>query len=146
MTDKYSMRLSIIIVNYNTWDLLCACLESLKPQLTPMDQVIVVDNASPDKSAIKVKEHFPWVTLISNSVNTGFSQANNQGIDIAKGNYIWFLNPDTKILTNALEVALVYMEQNPRIGLAGTALYNPDGSEQPSVEMRYPDNGRPVRC
>src|SRR3954470_6988458 len=90
------MKLSIIIVNYNVKYFLEVCLHSVLRAATGIDtEVIVVDNNSNDTSCCMVRERFPSVSLIENKENKGFSKANNQGVAIASGEYILFLNPDT---------------------------------------------------
>ncbi len=94
------MKLSIIIINFNTKELLKSCLESIflascqKKQLFGQLEVIVVDNNSVDGSQQMVKKDFAQVRLIENKTNFGFSRAVNQGIKKAKGKYILLLNSD----------------------------------------------------
>jgi len=140
--------LSVIIVNWNTRELLAGCLESVagsrlkvegrgaepvtsNPQPSTVE-VIVVDNASSDGSAAMVRERFPWVTLIENAENVGFAAANNQGIPEATGRYVVLLNSDTEVRPGALEVLLGFMDDHPRAGACGARLLNADGSLQPS--------------
>lgn len=133
------MKLSIIIVNYNTRDLLRDCLNSiirsnpLKDQLSSNYEVIVVDNASTDASVAMLKKEFPQVKLFQNKQNLGFAKANNQGIKIAKGKYLLLLNSDTKIVAGALEKMIDFMGENPQVGVLGPKLLNKDGSLQPSA-------------
>ena len=90
------MLLSIIIVNYNVQHFLEQCLYSVEKAIDSLEaEVIVVDNDSKDQSCSLISSNFPWVKLIKNEVNVGFSKANNQGIRIANGKYILLLNPDT---------------------------------------------------
>ena len=92
------MRLTVIIVNYNVKYFLEQCLASVHAAMRGIEvEVIVVDNNSVDGSNEMVEEKFPWVNLIANKDNTGFSKANNQGMRIAKGEYILLLNPDTVV-------------------------------------------------
>lgn len=130
--------ITIIIVNYNTSDLLRDCLKSIEGQITAQDEVIVVDNHSSDDSVDMVRTAFHWATLIASDTNAGFAKANNQALSVAKGELIWYLNPDTQLYDGAVNAALAYMHANPQVGLAGTALRNPDGTIQESVELRYP--------
>jgi len=131
-------RLSIVIVSYNTVDLLRDCLQSVLSQLGRHDEVIVVDNASSDGSADMVANHFQNISLIASDKNLGFGKANNKGIALAKSELIWLLNPDTRLMPTALDKAVGFMASNSSIGMAGTALIYPDGSPQSSVERRYP--------
>lgn len=132
------MDLSVIIVSYNTVDLIGACLSSLESAFSGKKEIIVVDNASTDRSADFIRHHFPTVTLIRNSENRGFAAANNQGLSLARGKYIFFLNPDTVVASEALDKAVSFMDANLHVGLAGGRIVNPDGSPQESVSHRYP--------
>lgn len=130
--------LTIIIVNYNTADMLVRCLHSISSQSGNNPEVIVVDNASQDSSLELTKATFPWVKVIANKRNLGFARANNQALGISKSKYIYFLNPDTEVKEGAFDAIIEFMESNPEVGLAGTRILNPDGSPQSSVERRYP--------
>jgi len=130
--------LSIIIVNYNTADMLARCLHSVHSQLSGKIEVIVVDNASDDDSVKIMQVHFPWARVIGNVENLGFAKANNQALEISRGTYIYFLNPDTELKQRAIDTAIAFMESKPEVGLAGTRVVNPDGSPQSSIERRYP--------
>ena len=140
--------LSIIIVNWNTRDLLAQCLESVissqisvarhkGAELMTDDwllttEVFVVDNASTDGSAAMVRERFPQVRLIENSENVGFAQANNRAIRESSGRYVLLLNPDTEVHPGALASLLALMDTHPQAAAAGPRLLNPDGALQPS--------------
>ena len=96
------MILSIIIVNYNVEYFLHQCLKSIQSAKKNIElEVIVVDNNSVDNSVDMLKK-FPYVKLILNKINSGFSKANNQAIKIAKGEYILLLNPDTVVQEDTL--------------------------------------------
>ena len=98
------MDVSIIIVNWNTKDLLRACLASVFGQTQGIGyEVIVVDNDSSDGSAEMIRAEFPLVRLIVNEENRGFAAANNQGIAIASGRYVLLLNSDTVVYNNWLD-------------------------------------------
>ncbi len=131
-------NISVIIVNYNTADLLCACLKSLFSQQEFIEKIIVVDNASTDGSQDMAEKEFPQVFLIKSKENLGFAKANNLGLSHAKGRYIYFLNPDTKVMPGALKAMEKFMGFHSYIGLAGTKILNPDKTLQESVETRYP--------
>jgi N-acetylglucosaminyl-diphospho-decaprenol L-rhamnosyltransferase len=131
--------LSIIIVNWNTRDLLAGCLQSVissqfsvpaNCQLTP--EIFVIDNASADGSAAMVRERFPWVTLIENTGNAGFARASNQGLALARGRYVLLLNPDTEVHVGALEGLVAFMDAHPRTGACGARLLFAEGSLQPA--------------
>ena len=125
------MNLSIIIVNWNTRDLLAKCLASIFAY-PPSSQfeVWVVDNASSDGSTNIVSQDFPQVRLIRNSSNLGFARANNQAIRQATGRYVLLLNPDTKVMPGALPVLVAFMDESPTSGAAGPRLLSPDGKLQ----------------
>lgn len=125
-------------MNYNTSDLLAKCLASVASQSDIDSDVIVVDNASEDNSLDVVRDRFPWAKLIAFDCNLGFARANNQALKICEGRYVYFLNPDTEVRQGAFSATLEFMESRPDVGLAGTRIINPDGSSQPSLEMRYP--------
>ncbi len=125
--------LSIIILNWNTADLLLTCLHSIQTHLTLDYEIIVVDNASADDSVAQVRVHFPQVRLLPQTENLGFSRGNNIGLAAAQGLYLLLLNPDTEIRPGALEALIAFMETHERAGMAGPTLWNPDGSLQPST-------------
>ena len=132
------MNTSIIIVSYNTADLLRECLVSLQATYGVVKEVFVVDNCSTDNSAQMVKEHFPEVELIANNENKGFGAANNQALKDCRGRYIIFLNPDTTVKPDTLKNAVAFMDVNHDVGLAGAKILNPDETLQESVSYKYP--------
>lgn len=133
------MEISIIIVSYNTADLIGPCLESIMKQKGLSHEIFVVDNASRDGSADLIANRYPEVILISNENNRGFAVANNQVLPLCRGRYILFLNPDTFLHEQCLSVAVSYMDCHPEIGLGGLHIVNPDGTDQESVSFRYPN-------
>ena len=127
------MKLSIIIVSFNTKKLILDCLESIFATTGDLNlEVIVVDNDSVDDSPVAIKDNFPQVKLITNTTNTGFAKANNQGIKVSSGDYIMLLNSDTIVKPNALEILIDYLDSHPQVGIAAPQLLNPDGSIQPN--------------
>jgi len=134
-----SPELSIIIVNYNTAGFLERCLISLEKLKDEVPfEIIVADNNSSDNSKEIMQVKFSHLKILSFSENLGFSKANNKALDLAVGEYIFFLNPDTEVKPGCLKSALKYMKDHPEVGLAGTKILNPDGTEQNSFEFRYP--------
>ena len=130
------MKLSIIIVSYNTHEFLKKSITSIYEQTRDISfEVIVVDNASTDGSQEMIKKEFPRVKLIINVENTGFAAGNNVGIKQATGEYILLLNPDTEILDGAIQKTLSFMQKNFKIGIAGCRLRFPNGSLQKSVPI-----------
>lgn len=103
--------------------------------LTP--ELIVVDNASTDGSAAMVAAEFPEVKLIANPDNRGFTRGNNQGLAIAQGRYVFFLNPDTEVVGDALAVMVAYMDAHPDVAALGPRLRYGDGTLQ-SSRRRFP--------
>ncbi len=100
-------------------------------------EIIVVDNASSDGSAAMVAAEFPSVRLIANTENRGFTGGNNQGIALARGRYLFFLNPDTEIVGDALATMAAYLDAHPDVGAVGPRLRYGDGSPQ-SSRRRFP--------
>lgn len=123
-------KLSIMIINWNTKDLLQACLRSLYEDPQQAFEVIVVDNHSTDGSLEMLRETFPQVEAISNTTNRGFAAAVNQAIPLSRGQCVLLLNPDTVILKGAIDRLLDFLESHPRAGAVGPQLLNLDGSVQ----------------
>lgn len=128
------MRLSVVIVNWNTRNLLERCLNSVSYDLSGVAngsvETWVVDNASTDGSACLVKQRFPWVQLMENAKNVGFARANNQAIRLATGRYLLLLNSDTEVFPGAFHALIGALEAHPQAGAAGPQVYNPDGTLQ----------------
>jgi N-acetylglucosaminyl-diphospho-decaprenol L-rhamnosyltransferase len=131
------MDLSVIIVSYNTADLIGPCLASVITQTGVDKEIFIVDNSSTDGSAEFITTNFPNIQIVANKENRGFAAANNQGLTFCRGRYVLFLNPDTIVKENCLAKALSYMEMHPHAGLAGLHIINPDGTGQESVSYRY---------
>ncbi len=129
--------LSVIIVSYNTADLIGPCLNALMNQTGCVTEIFVVDNASTDSSADFISANFPNIRLFANQKNLGFAAANNQAIPHCRGRYLLFLNPDTVVRQESMAKAIAYMDANPVIGLAGLHILNPDGTDQESISYRY---------
>jgi GT2 family glycosyltransferase len=155
--------LSIIIISFNTLDLTMKCLESVFKYTKGVKfEVIVVDNASTDRSAAEIKRKYRTkVTVIKNSINNGFGAANNQAMNIAQGRYFCLLNSDTVLIGNVFDRMIEWFDQNTfvpirsslrlrnhsfslssipsgtvkrlPIGMIGCKLLNPDRSEQHSL-------------
>src|SRR4030042_2982281 len=128
------MDLSVIIVNWNTRDLLCQCLDSLTQRVEGIEmEILVVDNGSTDGSVTAVRGNFPGVRLIENPGNMGFAKANNHALSISKGRYLLLLNPDTQVKDEAIERMLSFMNAHAKAGLVGAQLLNADGTKQHST-------------
>lgn len=118
------MKLSIIIVSYNTRDVTHQCLESLR-QVTDLTwgtdfEVIVVDNGSSDDSVGMITQSFPMVELIEAGENLGFSKGNNRGLPSLNpsSEYVLFLNSDTTVPSSTLSTMIKHMDENPAIGIS----------------------------
>jgi GT2 family glycosyltransferase len=115
-----NITVSIIIVNFNTAELLKNCIKSIKQKtLTVTYEIIVIDNNSSDNSTEMLKELYPDVLLISLKENVGFGKANNLGAKSARGNYLFFLNSDTYLINDAISMLVSFMESNPQCGISG---------------------------
>ena len=122
------MDLTIVIVNWNTRDLLRECLASVFTHVRDMSfEVFVVDNASTDGSAALVRESFPAVRLIANATNEGFSCANNRAIRQATGEFILLLNPDTLLVEDAFSPLVRLARERGEIGAIGPKVVSRDG-------------------
>ncbi len=131
-----AIEMSIIIVNWNTREILADCLQAVLDDIgVPAEagmEVYVVDNASSDGSVDMLRKRFPWVKLITNQENVGFARANNQAMDECSGEYVLLLNSDTKVHRGALHALIDFMHSTPNAGAAGSLLLNPDGTLQHS--------------
>jgi len=133
------VKLSIIIVNYNVKYFLEQCLQSVHEALRNMEaEVFVVDNNSVDGSCQMVKEKFPRTHLIENTVNVGFSKANNLAIKKTKGEYILLLNPDTLAEEHIFEKCIEYMDNNPKTGALGVKMIDGKGNYLPESKRGLP--------
>lgn len=142
MNTETNHNITIIIVNWNTKDLLTKCLGSIERQLEKgKDRVIVIDNGSSDGSVGMVEEDYTWVELIKLDSNYGFAMANNIALRTAKTDYVFLINSDIFAQPYTLSKMLDFMKQNPSVGLAGPLLRNFDGSVQKSWK-RYPTISR----
>lgn len=124
---------SFVIVNWNTRDLLCQCIQAI--HRTVVDhryEIILVDNASSDGSVEAVRKHFPDVRCIVNRENRGFGAANNQAFAVMQGRYAVLINTDAELLEGAADRLHTFMETHPDAGMACGQLLNADGSRQNS--------------
>ncbi|MCF8383066.1 MAG: glycosyltransferase family 2 protein [Chlorobium sp.] len=129
---------TIVIVSYNTREILQNCLEALYNGSGGIDmEVFVVDNDSRDNSAQMVRKTFPQVRLIANNANLGFAAANNQAFMLARGRYIILLNPDAYVGPSSIPNAVKFMDQKPQCGLCGGKIISPEGKLEPSAR-RFP--------
>ncbi len=126
-------NVSIIIVNWNTRQLLLNCLAALPAATDGLEtEIWVVDNGSRDGSVDAVQRYFPDVFIIANPENRGFATANNQAIRASSGRYIMLLNSDTIAQPASISRLVHFLDTHPRVGVVGPQLLNADGSLQPS--------------
>ncbi|MBW8039174.1 MAG: glycosyltransferase family 2 protein [Planctomycetes bacterium] len=131
--------LSIVIVNYNAGEFLKACIESVYKETKDVSfDIWVVENNSFDNSIKTIKNCFPDVHIIENTRNVGFAKANNMAISKTSADYILMLNPDTLIKRNAIGKTVKFMEENPKIGIAGCKVLNEDGTLQLACRRSIP--------
>jgi GT2 family glycosyltransferase len=132
------MSVEIIIVNYNTRDLLRACLWSIRLSQVRPDRVVVVDNASADDSPAMVREDFPEVELIEPGDNLGFARANNLAFKDSAAEFAMLLNSDAELEPDTLGNMLKTMGEDPKIGAVGPVLVGNDGRVQVEGGRRDP--------
>ena len=133
------MKLSVVIVNYNVRHFLDQCLASVAKAVQAMEaEVFVVDNNSVDGSVEMVAGKYPWVHLIANKENTGFSKANNQAMRIAKGQYILLLNPDTVVEEDTFHKCVQFMGAHPDAGGLGVKMIDGKGNFLPESKRGLP--------
>jgi GT2 family glycosyltransferase len=127
---------SIIIVSYQTRDLLRRCLQTIEARRGALrTETIVVDNASRDGSVRMLEVEFPWVRAIALERNIGFGAANNRGFAEARGRYFVLLNSDAFVGPRALELAVRHMDEAPEVAVGGARLIGENGCWQPSARM-----------
>lgn len=127
---------TVVIVSYNTRDILATCLDSVLASTgIGTIETIVIDNASRDGSADMVAKRFPQVVLERSAINLGFAAANNVAFERARGRYVVLLNPDALLAPDTLATAVAQMDASPETGLGGGQLIGDDGSLQPSARQ-----------
>ncbi|WP_089738880.1 glycosyltransferase family 2 protein [Chryseobacterium jejuense] len=135
-----NMKLSIIIVNYNVTQLLRNCLLSIQKYVKEVVyEVIVIDNASTDSSWKNLISEFPAVHFIPSEINGGFSKANNQAIQAAKGEYVLLLNPDTELEGFYMKDLLDFSDNQPDFGCLGIRMHDAEGNFLPESKRSVPD-------
>jgi len=131
--------LSICIVSYKGKNLLFQCLASIYRNTREVTfEVIIVDNNSQDGTIEMVRQTFPTVRLIANQENVGFGKAINQALAVSKGRYALWLNPDTIVLPNALDILVKFMDIRPDVGIVGPKVLNRDGTLQRQCRRGFP--------
>jgi O-antigen biosynthesis protein len=133
------MKLSVVIVNYNVRHFLEQCLLSISKAIKGIDaEIFVVDNNSVDGSVEMVQEKFPWVKIIPNKDNLGFSKANNQAIRQSFGEYILLLNPDTVVEEDTFQKCISFMDAHPDAGGLGVHMIDGKGNFLPESKRGLP--------
>ena len=133
------MDLSIIIVSYNTKELLVDCLKSIQKAFQFISaEVFVVDNNSSDRTVSLIKKKFPKIKLIANKQNLGFSKANNQAIREAQGKYILILNPDTRLMSDTIIKMIDFMQDNPQVAVSTCKVELPNGQLDRDCRRHFP--------
>jgi hypothetical protein len=131
-------KVSVIIVSWNVCDLLRDCLESIYTNAGGLSlDILVVDSDSHDGTLAMLEQSFPQVTVLAQAENVGFTKGNNIGLRIAQGDYLILLNPDTKIIGDALNTLITYMDAHSKVGIVGPHTLNEDGTTQ-STRRRFP--------
>jgi GT2 family glycosyltransferase len=133
------MQLSIIIVNYNVKHFLEQCLISVHKAITTIQaEIIVVDNCSSDNSIAYLQPDFPLVQFIANKENLGFAKACNQGLQVAKGKYILFLNPDTIVPEDCFQKCISFFEAHTDAGAVGIKMLDGSGKFLKESKRSFP--------
>jgi GT2 family glycosyltransferase len=126
------INLSIIIVNYNSKNVLLDCLNSLQAIRVNNYEVLIIDNAS-DESIKDLESIYPDYCFFYNIKNLGYAAANNIGIKHAKGKYLLLLNPDTIVFPDSFGAMLNYLEEHPDVGITGCKIFNKNGDIERST-------------
>lgn len=130
------MMISVIILTFNESEYVCRCIEMVKKSRGDFSrEIIVIDNGSNDNTDVLLRKRYPEVQLISNHKNLGVARARNQGLRLANGDYMVFLDADSEVRSNTLSSLLSYMEFHSNVAVAGPKLLYPDGTLQYSCRM-----------
>lgn len=132
------IKVSVIIVLYNEFDLVKKCLWSVYGQKIKDLEVIIVDNSTKPTGIKVVLKKFPHAVYIKSKTNLGFGKAINLGAKKAKGEFLLFLTPDMYLMPDTINKALLYIEKNPKIGLVGYRVFSSPKKQELSVIKNYP--------
>jgi hypothetical protein len=137
---------SIIIVTYNNQSEIADCLDSIDTNIEGKDyEVIVVDNDSKDKTARIIRDNYPWVRLFNTGKNLGFGRGNNYGAKKARGEYLFFLNPDTIVVNDIVNIIEKFFPKNPEAGAVGIRQLYRNGDNRPENISEDPNIANLVR-
>ena len=130
---------SVIIVNYNVRYFIEQAIQSVYKAANNLEvEIIVIDNASDDQSIDLIAKKFPRVKLIANAENRGFGKANNQGIELAQGEYTLLLNPDTVLQEDTLDICISFIRKNKDAGALGVRMIDGKGNFLPESKRSIP--------
>lgn len=132
--ENENIKISFIIVTYNSEHHIQKCLASLLKNLPKRSEIMVCDNASSDRTLEKLQEFESKIKIIKSNINLGFSKANNLVAKQAKGEYLFLLNPDTEINFPIFDELVNYYEDHENIGIIAPKLMMIDGKVQPSAK------------
>ena len=131
-TSKHPIDISVLIISFNCWDLLNACLKSIYASNVSFKEIIIIDNASVDGSIENLKTYYPEIRLVQNDKNVGHTRAVNQGCKLSKGQYILLLDADTELNTDCVNTLASFLFSHPKASMAAPKTYLSDGSLQDS--------------
>ena len=127
------VRISVIIVSYNSESFIEKCIVSVLKNLPPDGEVLILDNASTDRTVVLLEKFLTKIKLIKSNENLGFSRGNNKAVREATGEYLFFLNPDTEINEPIFDEIIEFYEETPDAGIVGPKLIMENGEVQPTV-------------
>ena len=139
-SEKITVDLSIIIVNWNSKEYLQKCLDSILSSTNGMEcEILVIDSGSFDGCEEMLRQHYPQVFFIQSEENLGFAKSNNMAFKSSRGQYLLFLNPDTEVESNAIEILYSHLISLPEAGIVGARLLNSDRTIQTSCIQAFPN-------
>ena len=139
MRTTDTIELSIVCVNWNSLAYLRECIESIYQNTSGINfEIIVVDNASPDRGGETLEQEFPEITVVKSENNLGFAGASNLGFRHSHGSHVLLLNPDTKLIGPAINILLQQIRSLPDAGIVGGKLLNTDSSIQTASVQKFP--------
>lgn len=140
MNESQKVQLTVITVTWSSAALIEEQILSVQKACKNIRyEQIIVDNASPDNTVALIREKHPEVTLIANSENKGFAAANNQGLAVAQGEFLLFLNPDMRLMPESLDLMYAWMKEHVDVGIASVKLIDEKGDlNQDALPRRFP--------